>query len=1051
MRSREELVGFADRLIDAATDHASPDHALITMPGPVGGRGARTDGLEGFARTFLLAALRIAGSDTDDTRAEQLSQWYSRGIAAGVDPGNPNRWVRPREIGQARVEAASIALGLDMTRRRLWDHLDPKTQGDIVDYLAEVIGDDDYPPNNWLWFRVVTETFLRSVGGPWVLRDLRFDLERYGSFLREGGWVSDGHGRKFDHYAGWAMHLYPTLWQRMQGADELIEQLDPRFPGASRLNLEHFLDDALSLVGGDGSPLIQGRSLIYRFAAAAPFWAGAIAPVSNIPLGQLRHTALAIVGHFMGNGVPDDDGVLTLGWHHEWPRMSQSYSGPSSPYWASKGLLGIALPPDHPVWTDEEYPMVIERGSFARAVSPPGWVISGTDSDGIVRVVNHGTDNDAECSTATDSPLYARFAYSTATSPLLREQDWDSPADQSVALLDARGQGSHRAGMVFLGSGSLGSESIPPTVTSSSLAHLHWVIPDPDQDMFGGGRSGTSTGAGTILVHSIVRGAWEVRVIRVLHSHPDASALRCSGWPITGAACGEHVAPSSAATWNERGLSSTLVVPGSRPAEIGLVRADDATPLGPITTYPFVDLTPRSGKEHVLVLELKKSGPDGGASAQQIDAGVRRVADGGLTVDVSWPDGTEDQYHFETFADRLAFARDQALELITATMEKFGDDYPADHTVGSRYPLRTDDDGNDPGGNYGWTSGFWVGTLALAQQLSGDPRYLSGMDAHLSSFSRRLTERIDVDHHDIGFLYSLAGTLPYELSGDERLREMSLRAADVLMGRYLEGAGIIQAWGDLNDRKQRGRAIIDSLMNLPLLYWATRHTGDPRYEEAARSHSRRLVENIIRDDDSTYHTFHFEPETGDPLHGSTAQGAADDSTWARGQAWGIYGFALSYLYTGDPEMLEASIRCSDRFLDLLPQDSVPYWDMIFVEDDDEPRDSSSAAIAVCGLLELADALTADGRPEVADKYRRAAIRIMASLIEDYATKPGESDALIDHSVYSKPDGRGVDEGSVWGDYFYLEAIARLVLPEWVSPWTPRTMKSGGPKPQNDDA
>lgn len=271
--TRDHWLAFADRLLDAARRFASPGHARITFPGAEGGYGRAVDGLEGFARTFLLAGFRIAGARGEGT--EELADFYRRGIVTGVDPDADDRWVRLDEHAQAKVEAASLALVLDMTRPWVWDRLDALTQQRVIEYLAPVVGDTTYPKTNWLWFRVVVQTFLRSVGGPWSAQDIADDLALHDALVREDGWISDGFERSYDHYVGWALHTYPVLWSRMQGADELAGGRT----AADLAGLDRYLQDAVALVGADGSPLVQGRSLIYRFAAAAPFWVGAMAEV----------------------------------------------------------------------------------------------------------------------------------------------------------------------------------------------------------------------------------------------------------------------------------------------------------------------------------------------------------------------------------------------------------------------------------------------------------------------------------------------------------------------------------------------------------------------------------------------------------------------------------------------------------------------------------------------------------------------------------------------------------------------------------------------------
>ncbi|GAA1648318.1 DUF2264 domain-containing protein [Actinoplanes couchii] len=504
--TRSDWTGYADRLLAAAFRHSSPNRAQILLPGAEGGYGRAVDGLEGFARTFLTAGFRLAGERGQGQ--DELLERCAAGLAAGTDPGSADRWVRLEEHAQAKVEAASIALILDMTRPWLWDRLDSGVRERIVDYLSPAVGDDTYPRINWVWFRLVVQTFLKSVGGPYSDAEMAADLATHDTFRRADGWLADGASRAYDHYTGWALHLYPVLWSRMSGAPAL---------GSQDVNdLDRFLDDALALVGANGSPLIQGRSLIYRFAAAAPFWAGVLAGVPSHSLGQLKHAAGRIVGHFQ------QEDLLTLGWHHEWPRLAQSYSGPGSPYWASKGLLGISLPADHPVWAADPEPLPVEKGDVLRAVRAPGWIISGTRADGVVRVINHGTDHGFEGVPGGDSPLYARIGYSTATAPILDDSGWTDPLDQSVVLVDTQGRRSHRTGMRSLGVHANG--------VGGSVAEAHWLEPDPPGRNHGEGLPGKLRRAGRITVFSLVRGPWEVRLARVADPAPEAVALRMGGW-----------------------------------------------------------------------------------------------------------------------------------------------------------------------------------------------------------------------------------------------------------------------------------------------------------------------------------------------------------------------------------------------------------------------------------------------------------------------------------------------------------------------------------------
>ncbi|MFG3642906.1 glycoside hydrolase family 88 protein [Micromonospora sp. NPDC047762] len=384
-------------------------------------------------------------------------------------------------------------------------------------------------------------------------------------------------------------------------------------------------------------------------------------------------------------------------------------------------------------------------------------------------------------------------------------------------------------------------------------------------------------------------------------------------------------------------------------------------------------------------------------------------------------------------AESTAAAVTAAILTVDANIATFGDRYPADTTDANRYPLRPPSGGQPEGANVGWTTSFWPGMLWLAHDLTGDERHLRAALSHVDSFAARMTHSIDLDTHDLGFLYTLACVTPARRTGDPQARDAALAAADHLMTRVLEPAGIIQAWGDLNDPRQRGRTIIDSLMNTPLLFWASRTTGDDRYAAAARRHTAQLRQHILRPDGTTFHTFYWDPASGAPLRGETEQGHADHSCWARGQAWGIYGFSLNHRHIGDPALLAAARTCADRFLADLPDDHVAYWDLEFGDGSGQERDSSAAAIAACGLVELADGLGDDTAS--ADRYRKAAAEILRSLIAHYSTggHPA-SNALILHGVYDKPKSVGVDEGTLWGDYFYLEALARATIPGWTSPW-----------------
>lgn len=338
----------------------------------------------------------------------------------------------------------------------------------------------------------------------------------------------------------------------------------------------------------------------------------------------------------------------------------------------------------------------------------------------------------------------------------------------------------------------------------------------------------------------------------------------------------------------------------------------------------------------------------------------------------------------------------------------------------------------EPIGNTEWTSSFWTGMLWLAYEVTGDAKYRSTAEHQLRSYKERVEQRIATETHDLGFLYSLSCVAAYKLTGNEDARQVALAAADLLMERFFEKAGIIQAWVKLDQPSQRGRMIIDCCMNLPLLYWATEETGKPKYRRAAISHARQSAAYLIREDSSTYHTYYMDVESGEPRFGQTSQGYADQSCWSRGQAWAIYGLPLSYAYTREEALLHHAERVTKYFLNRLPEDYVCYWDLIFTEGLEEERDSSAAAISVCGMLELAKHLPLS-HPE-RRTYENAALRILESLSDRYTTASlPESNGILQHAVYGKPLGNGIDECCIWGDYFYFEALVR-VLKDWDMYW-----------------
>ncbi|MGN7166308.1 glycoside hydrolase family 88 protein [Paenibacillus cellulositrophicus] len=323
-----------------------------------------------------------------------------------------------------------------------------------------------------------------------------------------------------------------------------------------------------------------------------------------------------------------------------------------------------------------------------------------------------------------------------------------------------------------------------------------------------------------------------------------------------------------------------------------------------------------------------------------------------------------------------------------------------------------------------WTEGFWAGILWLSYEYSKDPDIHDAAVQSVRSFQERLQQESHLQHHDIGFLYSLSAMAGWIVEQNEGARETALQAADLLLKRWRPSAQIIQAWGPEGDPENGGRIIIDCLMNLPLLYWASEQTGDPHYAAIARIHADKSRRFLVRGDGSSYHTFYFDPQTGDSIRGGTHQGFRDGSTWSRGQAWGIYGFALAYRYLREPYFLDTAKQLARYFMDHVPEDLVAYWDFDAPQQQGEPRDSSASAIAACGMLELAQHLD-ESDPERAS-FQEFAEQSVISMANGYFTAGStEEEGFLRHGSYFVRGGISPDDFVIWGDYFFLEALMRL--------------------------
>jgi unsaturated chondroitin disaccharide hydrolase len=364
-----------------------------------------------------------------------------------------------------------------------------------------------------------------------------------------------------------------------------------------------------------------------------------------------------------------------------------------------------------------------------------------------------------------------------------------------------------------------------------------------------------------------------------------------------------------------------------------------------------------------------------------------------------------------------------AIDRIDASLNEFYDRFPEPSSDDLVYASTDNMDG--------WTTSFWTGLCWLAYEVTGANRFREAAEVQLETFERRL-EAGEVQTHDLGFLYTLSAVAGHRLTDNERYRSVALTAADLLVDRFWESPGLIQAWGDHETTEntwERGRMIVDTMMNLPLLFWASDVTDDPQYTSIAETHARTNADHIVRADGSTYHTFKCDVESGDPVGGETAQGYETSSCWSRGQTWAIYGYALTADYANEGAYAELSARLANYYLSHVKDDHVPLWDFDAPAGQDM-RDSSAAAIAACGLDELATQLPlADDRVR---GYENAALKTLGSLTENYTTDELDSNGILTGGAYDPSDG-DYDECCIWGDYFYVEGLVRATK-HWSRYW-----------------
>ncbi|MBO5369707.1 MAG: glycoside hydrolase family 88 protein [Clostridia bacterium] len=384
---------------------------------------------------------------------------------------------------------------------------------------------------------------------------------------------------------------------------------------------------------------------------------------------------------------------------------------------------------------------------------------------------------------------------------------------------------------------------------------------------------------------------------------------------------------------------------------------------------------------------------------------------------------------YEIPSGKIEFALKNALGKMESQLDRIGIKFPANSFEAiKKYEW---------GENENWTCGMHTGKYLLAYELSGNQKFLDLAKAHIPTYKqKRIIEKKDMHCHDVGFVFVPSMVALYKLTGCEECKDYALQAAEMFynISYSKKGKFIIRSAHRVTE-EWACRTMVDTMLNIPLLFWAGEETGNKEYTDAAIAQADFTAANLVREDGSSYHHYQFDVETHAPLHGCTFQGNRDESTWTRGHSWCVLGFPIAYSYTGDKKYLETMKKNTYYMLNHLPEDLVPYWDYDFTTGSAEPRDASAGVIAACGMMEAMKYIDKDS--EDYKVYRNASARLIEAAIDNCAVPFTPEydlyDGLIDHNTGSKPHG-STDRCAVYGDYFYLEALLRYTNPDWKKYW-----------------
>ncbi len=318
-----------------------------------------------------------------------------------------------------------------------------------------------------------------------------------------------------------------------------------------------------------------------------------------------------------------------------------------------------------------------------------------------------------------------------------------------------------------------------------------------------------------------------------------------------------------------------------------------------------------------------------------------------------------------------------------------------------------------------WCSGFWPGVLWYDYEMTGDEKIREKAERYTESLE--YLSQVPAFDHDLGFLVFCSYGNGYRITQNPKYKQVILATADSLATLYNPKVGTILSWPRNVEMLGGHNTIMDNMINLEMLFWAARNGGSQRLYDIAVKHAETTMHHQFRPDGTCYHVAVYDPNNGNFLRCMTHQGYADNSTWARGQAWAIYGYTMVYRETKDKKFLDFACKVTDAYLKRLPEDYVPYWDFDDPAIPEAPRDASAACVVASALLELQEYCPA----EKGEVYKENALKMLTSLSGDAYRSPQHRSSFLDHSTGHHPAGSEIDASIIYADYYYIEALQRL--------------------------